>query len=284
MKPAPSKLAAIAGLGIPLILTSFLWLQAIGQTGELIQSVDNPMHIGFFETPMLYFYLHIFTFVPVFLLSFDRRVSYFKSWPALVKAIAIVGVIFILWDIFFTRINIWGFNEDYFLGYSFFGLPAEECLFFLTIPFASIFIYECLNHYFPKDLLAPYDRSITIFLILVFLGVGIFNYTRLYTATTFLLTGGFLLFHYLTVPNHYRSLFYRAYLLSLIPFFLVNGILTGGYTNAPVVMYNPEEFMGFRLGAVPLEDAIYSFLLLLGIISLFEYFRKETMPGKDMSE
>ena len=109
MKPAFSKLGAIAGLGVPLILVSFLWLQAIGQAGELITSVDNLMLVDFFETPLLYFYLHIFTFVPVFLLSFDRRVKYFKSWSALLKGITIVGVVFILWDIFFTHINIWGF-------------------------------------------------------------------------------------------------------------------------------------------------------------------------------
>ena len=280
MKAVFTKLGVIVGLGIPLILVSFLWLQAMGQSGELIRSVDNLISVSFFETPLLYGYLHIFTFVPVFLLSFDRRVRYFKSWPALIKAIAIVGVVFIVWDIFFTHIDVWGFNEDYFLGYSFFGLPIEECLFFLIIPFSTVFIYECLNYYFPKDLLAPYDREMTTILVLIFLSVGLFNHSRLYTATTFLLTGGVLLFHYLTIPNHYRTLFYRTYLLSLIPFFLVNGVLTGGYTEAPVVMYNPEEFMGFRLGAVPLEDAVYSFLLLLGIISLFEYFRKKTKLEK----
>ena len=282
MKRPFSRLAAIASLGVPLILVTLLWLNAIGQTGELVRKIDTISLISFFETPLLYYYLHLFTFVPVFLLSFDRRVSYYKSWGALIKSIAIVGLVFILWDIFFTHINIWDFNEDYFWGHSFFQLPLEECLFFLTIPFATVFIYECLNHYYPKDFLARYDRQISIPLALIFLGIGLFNINRLYTATTFLLSGGFLLFHYLTIPNYYRSLFYRAYLLSLIPFFLVNGVLTGGYTNTPVVMYNPEEFMGIRLGAVPLEDAAYSFLLLFGVISLFEYFRREAKQKKEI--
>jgi hypothetical protein len=40
------------------------------------------------------------------------------------------------------------------VGIYFGGLPLEECLFFLTVPYASVFIYACLKAYFTTDYLA----------------------------------------------------------------------------------------------------------------------------------
>ena len=68
--------------------------------------------------------------------------------------------------------------------------------------------------------------------------------------------------------------FYRAYLVSLIPFFIVNGILT----SLPVVMYNDSENLGIRIFTIPIEDTMYSLLLLLMNIVLFEYFKNEKSP------
>ena len=55
---------------------------------------------------------------------------------------------------------------------------------------------------------------------------------------------------------------------------MINGILTGGYTQEPVVIYNPEEYLGIRVTSVPLDDAIYGLLLIFSIITIFESFRK----------
>ena len=71
--------------------------------------------------------------------------------------------------------------------------------------------------------------------------------------------------------------FYRAYIVSQIPFFIVNGLLT----SLPVVMYNDSENLGIRITTIPIDDTIYSFLLLLMTISLMEFFRKKqlTIPS-----
>ncbi len=53
---------------------------------------------------------------------------------------------------------------------------------------------------------------------------------------------------------------------------LVNGYLTG--TEA--VVYNPEYFMGLRLGSIPVEDFLFGFSLIsLGII-FWEFFKEKT--------
>ena len=230
--------------------------------------------IPWLESHFSYFYLHLFTIIPVLALSFDRRVQYYKSWKYLFPAILIIGTLFILWDVFFTFQGVWGFNHQYLMGIYLLKLPLEEYLFFLTVPVACVFIYECLNYYIPKDLLAPFERWITGLLIITFLGTALTHWSQMYTFTTFTLAGLFLLYHYLYVKTPYRSRFYLAYLVSWLPFMLVNGVLTGGYTQKPIVLYNPEEYLGIRLTSVPLDDSVYSFLLLMSIISLYEFFRK----------
>lgn len=258
-----------------LLLVAIQWLSYEQLTEELIYNVPQTLSIPVFETTWLYLWLHLFAVIPVFTLSFDKRVHYYTSWKYLFPAIGIVAAIFIAWDVVFTEMNVWNFNPDYFLGIRFLHLPIEEWLFFVTIPFASIFIYECLNHYVKKDWLASYEKWISIILGSVLVIGGLIYWDQIYTSTTFLLTGGFIWYHYLFLPNHYRARFYFAFLVILIPFALVDGVLTGGYTQAPIVLYNPMEFLDFRIPSVPLEDYVYGLLMLFGMVTLLEHFRRK---------
>ncbi len=255
-------------------MVSWQWWAAEPATSdELLYEVPRLGGWKFLETSWTYAYLHFFTVIPVFLLSFDRNVHYYRKWKWLFPAILPVAVVFILWDVFFTRYAVWGFNEDYFLGVRFWGLPIEEWLFFITVPFACVFIYECLNFYVKKDLLAPLEPWLTPALVTLFALVGLLYWGHLYTSTTFLLSAGLLAYHWLFLGGRYRGRFYLAYLVTWIPFLLVNGVLTGGLTEAPVVVYNPAHYLGIRVGSVPLDDSVYNFLMLLGIITLFEHLR-----------
>jgi lycopene cyclase domain-containing protein len=99
-----------------------------------------------------YTYL-IIDFVSVlfpFLLSFDKKVAFYKTWNRLFPAIFIVGVFFVVWDIAFTNLQVWSFNAKYIVGIKFFNLPIEEYLFFLCVPYSCVFIYDCYNAYFPQ--------------------------------------------------------------------------------------------------------------------------------------
>lgn len=256
-----------------LLLLVIQWLLDEVQPDNLLYQVPSWTHWSWLESRWAYFYLHLFTVVPVLALSFDKNVHFYKKWKYLFPAILPVAIFFIVWDVVFTARGVWGFNEDYFSGGSILGLPVEEWLFFITVPFACVFIYECLNFYLKRDILAKAEPLITPSLILGFFLIGFTFFWRSYTATTFLLSGSFLLYHYLFEPARQRSRFYLAYLVVWIPFILVNGVLTGGFTEAPVVLYNPEEYLGIRVGSVPIDDSIYNFLLLLGIVTLFERFR-----------
>lgn len=251
----------------------FIWFSHQVTFGILQTQLPNPTSYSFLETSYLYFYLHVFTVVPVFLLSFDKKVAFYKSWKYLFPAIFIVGVFFIVWDVIFTAKGVWGFNDNYTLGIKIFHLPIEEWLFFLTVPFACVFIDECLIAYFPTDKLKPISKAMTGFLILTFLLLAVLNWEKLYTFSASFLSATLLIYHVVFVRKSYLNRFYSAYFVSLLPFLLLNGVLTGGYTKAPVVMYNPEEFFGLRCFSIPVDDFIYCFAFLLSVITLYKSFK-----------
>ena len=71
--------------------------------------------------------------------------------------------------------------------------------------------------------------------------------------------------------------FLVSYLLTLIPFFIVNGILTDGdfdflFETNPIVWYNNTENLSIRIITIPIEDLFYWLLLFLMNVSFYEKF------------
>lgn len=118
------------------------------------------------------------------------------------------------------------------------------------------------------------DRVTDILAILLFLG-GLIFYDRWYPSVTFIFASIFLLLHRWVWKTNYLGKFYVAFIFILIPFFIVNGILTGTGIEEQVVWYNDSENLGFRMGTIPVEDTFYGMLLLLMNVSLFEYGQKK---------
>ena len=209
----------------------------------------------------IYLWLNIFTMGTLFL-SFDKKVAFYKYFTSLILAIIIVATVFIPWDIYFTRNLIWSFNNDYLIGSYLFDLPFEEWLFFITVPFACTFIHYVLKAYFKN----PFKRSSTklIWYILspLLILIGALNFNQPYTFWALILCGlASLIISILKI--NFMNEFLLTYLVCLIPFFIVNSILTGSFTNSPIVFYNENSFSGIRIGTIPLEDLFYNMLLLL---------------------
>ncbi|MEM9417369.1 MAG: lycopene cyclase domain-containing protein [Bacteroidota bacterium] len=223
-----------------------------------------------------YLLLDLLTISIPLLRSFEPRIAFYKQWTAWLPAILLTGTFFIVWDVWFTHWQIWGFNERYLLGIYCWGLPLEEWLFFVAVPYACLFLYETIQLLVKRNWLAPYQKLLTGLLILGLVGVGIMHRGQAYTATTCGLTAAFLGFHYFYVRRPYLSQFYMAYLVMLIPFFIVNGILTGSWIEEPVVWYNDQANLGIRWGTIPIEDVGYGFLLILMNLTLYKARQKRS--------
>ena len=222
----------------------------------------------------LYLWLNVGSIAIPFAFSFYPKLKLYKQWNSIFLAIICTMLFYIPWDIIFTKNGIWGFNTDYLLGTSIAQLPIEEWLFFICIPYACIFTHYALLHFFPRA-----SMSITTTKRLSYISIGILGvltimyYDRWYTLINFGYAIILLLF---SVKRNIKLLssFYCTFLVILIPFFIVNGVLTGSGIPDEVVWYNNDENMGIRMFTIPIEDSVYAFTLLFTNVSLTQWFKK----------
>lgn len=223
----------------------------------------------------LYLLLNFFAVLIPFIFSYHPKLNFYKHFKAFFIANTLVAVIFIAWDIVFTRIGVWGFNPTYISGLYLLHLPIEEILFFICIPFSCVFTYHCLNLFF-KIAWKPVTENLIIltFSILLLL-IGIYSLPKLYTSSTFIsLPLVLLAIKYIAKVSWLPKLFF-SYTILLIPFFIINGILTGSGLENPVVWYNNDENLGIRILTIPVEDIFYGFELILLNVFLFEYLKQK---------
>ncbi len=65
-----------------------------------------------------------------------------------------------------------------------------------------------------------------------------------------------------------RKSFWMSYAI-ILPFQL----LTNWWlTSRDIVMYNPDVIIGWRVASAPLEDLIFGFALVLGILQMWSYW------------
>lgn len=228
----------------------------------------------------LYAWILLGSIIGPFALSFDKKVAFYRWWFPLFVGIAVNGVIFILWDGWFARTSVWGFNPDYVWPTRINDLPIEEWLFFIIIPYASVFIYACLKTYLKKEPLSKNKHFITLFFLIATFFLALFNSTQAYTFYNCLIASLLLFIHYVYLKKEWMGYFWLAYFIHLIPFFIVNGMLTGMATEEPIVWYNNSENMGVRLFTIPIEDSIYALTCLLIPVTLIEWIRAKKQTNK----
>ena len=206
----------------------------------------------------LYLLLDIVVIIFPLLLSFDRKVAFYRRWPAAGISIALVGAVYILWDVFAARRGDWRFSEEYTGELRIAGLPLEEILFFVAVPYACIFILEVVRAYFPERRFT-FSRGALAAVGGVMLAAALIFYQRPYTLTVLAVTAAFFFISGLIAREQLgRRSFWLALAISYVPFVVANGVLTG----MPIVLYGEGHILGIRIGTIPLEDFFYSFTML----------------------
>jgi lycopene cyclase domain-containing protein len=221
----------------------------------------------------LYLLINIGCIIVPFIASFYLKHPFYKEWRYFVPANLTIAFLFLVWDHFFTKMGVWGFNPDYLTGIYISNLPLEEVLFFIAIPYASVFTYFAVKYLIKKNPMSKYHRYLSIVLSVILISTGLFFYDKWYTFVNLTLSGIIILTAFVMKKD--MSYIYLGFIF-VIPFFLLsNGILTGTFLDAPIVWYNNAENLGYRILTIPVEDTFYGFSLISLNILFYEYLKRK---------
>ena len=224
----------------------------------------------------LYGYLIIGAFIGPLLLSFDKKVAFYKNIKFFILGLLFTATFFLVWDEAFTINKIWGFNPRYLWGIYLGHLPLEEVLFFFIVPYNCVFIHQVLKVYFPDVKLKNWGTRFFVLLGISSLVLTVFYFKNWYTFTTCLITFCCCVYALAMKPSWLGN-FAFTYCVCLLPFFIVNGALTGAFTTEPIVWYSEKHIIGWRMTTIPFEDLYYNFSMLFPIIAFFENRKSKSL-------
>jgi len=190
-----------------------------------------------------------------------------KLKPAL-KSIFLVAIVFIIWDHFVTDV-FWKFNNNFITGIRIGRLPIEEIMFFISVPFACLFLWVNYQLRFDRQKMISSPRYIKYFMVLIFFLSGYFIYIKTYY------TGSVFIIFFLTVlldmiiktRLFIKEIFWKFSGIVLMLTFFWNLYLTA----RPVVIYNPAYKTGINLITIPVEDFLYGLVMVSLILIIYQF-------------
>ncbi|KAA3606525.1 MAG: lycopene cyclase domain-containing protein [Calditrichaeota bacterium] len=202
--------------------------------------------------------------------SFEKQVYFYQYWTKVFTASALIAVPFLIWDSLVTHKH-WWFNEEFTSAFRIFELPIGEILFFFSIPFACLFIWEVLDT-FHKNKIKENLKPINIILLFSSpFGIWIFLQEKEYTGLVLISLSIVSIIDLTTNSKIFQQT--KTYLF--LSFVILGNLIFNGYlTSRPVVLYDEEFQLGFRIFTIPIEDFGYGFALLLLNVILFEKLKK----------
>lgn len=218
-----------------------------------------------------YLLINLLTVLFPVILSFEKKISFYRKFRFYLFSILVVSPVYLVWDAIATSRGDWGFTPEYLAGVYLFGLPLEEILFFVTVPYSCLFIYETIKLYIPEKSL-PFNKNY-YYLGGAVLIVAAGNYSsQYYTSTVMIFSAAFLMVAATFKPAILQSrVYWLSILITYLPFLLVNYFLTA----PPIVWYSPEAIWGMRFTTIPVEDFFYSFSMISWWFFFYLLFKKD---------
>lgn len=214
-----------------------------------------------------------FTVIICFIASFDRRILFNRHFGAFIKSAVLVAIPFIAWDVWFTAKGVWWFNTNYTLGIVLAGLPIEEWLFFIFIPFSCVFTYFCFDKFFKLNWISGFNNIIVFVSLIVCSVIALLHYEKIYTLVTAITTITVLIYLHFIAKADWIAKASLVFAILMLGFLPVNGVLTGTGLEQPIVNYNPGDFLGMRILTIPVEDAVYGYAQFLLVLYFFKLFK-----------
>jgi len=222
----------------------------------------------------LYLYINIMIILFPLLFSFEKRIKYYSKIKYLLISILIVGSLFVFWDMFATYRGHWSFNPNYVLGIKILGLPFEEILFFITVPFSCIFAYEGIKYFLDESKLFKEMKWPPIIFGIGFLLFALLPIGGEYTSLALASVGLTLIFISFFMLELFSSKLFWIYTsFSLVVFLIFNYLLT----SIPIVEYSPSAITNFRVITVPIEDFMFNFSMLTLYLAIYLWAKKRKL-------
>ena len=160
----------------------------------------------------------------------------------------------------------YGTKEDTFIG-----IPIAQYILNFTFSFAAVSLYQYLNIKFPKNDLQRYSLAVSNLLLGLCIAFLFFAYSKWYTVSTFATLLILLLFIEYVGKLRFMYKAYRAFVLMLIPFHLIYGVLFWKGTIA----IDKNHLAGLYIAKIPVESHFVALAMMLLSIYMFEFFRSE---------
>ena len=175
-------------------------------------------------------------------------------------SIFLVGGSYVIWDMLVAG-KWWNFNPLYVWGWKLGGLPVEEMLFFVTVPWACLVIWENIRDKISGEWELKQWRWVMV-VGAAAVAAWAMDGGRWYTAVVAGLAAGIML---ATGSRWGKS---TAVLAAVVT--VLNLMCNGYLTARPVVVYNRVVISGVRVGTVPVEDLVYGWILVWGVVKVYE--------------
>lgn len=230
----------------------------------------------------VYWLIDLILLLPPLLLSFHKKTYFVNKWKFVFPAIFIVYLFMMLWDYFFIAWTVWSFNPKYISELYIYEIPVEEHLFYWAVLLMSAFIYENATLVLKRDYLGKYSMAISIVLCLALAALYYSFYTKLYFGIACACSLFLVIQHIFVFRSHWRymGIFYWVYFAMLLPMLLIYAVLT----YLPVIIYNPNELMGYHIGSIPIENLLYYFFQFLAVITVYEFLKKKFTEAPEIPQ
>lgn len=225
-----------------------------------------------------YLIFNLIVFSGPLLFGAMRPFYFINRWKYTIVPILIPAVFFLIWDSIVADSH-WHFNEKYVLGISFFNLPIEEILFFISVPFACLFTWEMIIRRTEEKEIMWVNKIRRYLYLLIPIGIWFFISGKHYTGLAITFLGLAILLDHLMNTNIILQKRFYLYLLLVLLFTLIfNGYLTW----RPVVTYSVQYQLDFRIFTIPVEDFIYGTALIFMNTSIYQKIisKKERLSNK----
>lgn len=210
--------------------------------------------------------------VPV-MLCLQKELKFQQNSKFIVLSLLINVFVFSVPTELLTQLKVIVFNPPYLTGTVLWQLPAEELMMLFILPFTGLSIYCYLNYRYPANALEKYSFALSNMLLGICVAMLYFGHSRWYTLLTFSLLLAFIVYIEYVSKIRFMYRFYRAWLISLIPFYLIYGILI----SRPVIQYNASETLRLDFGNIPFESQFYYMAMLLLTVYFFEFFKSRSV-------